>query len=71
MPGPETSVMAVDVRTTPATVEAGAPRPLFQARLASIAQNIGPNVVSRIYEVTRDGQRFLALSTPPGRHRSR
>ena len=51
----DSRLMAVDVNTTAATLEAGIPKPLFQTQLDSTYR--GRN----FYVVSPDGQRFLLL----------
>jgi len=50
---PDRKLMAVGVKVTATTFEAGRPRELFQTRAASASS------VSSVYDVTADGQRFL------------
>jgi hypothetical protein len=60
---PDRKMMAVEVKATATTVEAGRPRELFQTRAASAP------FVAPIYDVTADGQRFLintAFDDPGG-----
>ncbi|MGH9255893.1 MAG: protein kinase domain-containing protein [Vicinamibacterales bacterium] len=66
--GGETTVMAVEVRTTESPFEVSVPRMLFRTRIARQgatpqSQSLGTTTESS-YGVTADGQRFLIL-TPP------
>ena len=49
-------MMAVEIKTTAASIEAGKPRELFQTRAAVMFPGF------HIYDVTADGQRFLINS---------
>ena len=50
-------MMAVEVKTTATSVEAGKPRELFQSRAVAAFPGF------HIYSVTADGQRFLINTT--------
>jgi Tol biopolymer transport system component len=54
---PEGKMMAVTVKTTADTLERETPRLLFEARWLS-----GATTNTYLYDVTADGQRFLAIA---------
>ena len=53
---PDRKLMAVDVKTASARLEAGQPKELFQTSAADAAVGNG------VYDVTADGKRFLIVS---------
>jgi serine/threonine protein kinase/Tol biopolymer transport system component len=54
---PDNTIMAVDVREGPATIEFGTPRPLFQAAIAVLPAR----QPSWTWDVAADGQQFLLI----------
>jgi hypothetical protein len=56
---PDNTIMAVDVREGPTTIEFGTSRPLFQTGIAIVATR-QPNWT---WDVSADGQRFLIILT--------
>src|SRR5688572_33289152 len=53
---PDRKLMAVDVKTASAVLEAGQPKELFQTSAADLPDWMG------VYDVTADGKRFLIIS---------
>jgi hypothetical protein len=53
--------MSVPIRFTTDSIEAGTPRPLFDAALPSVPFSRYP------YDLSPDGQKFLVLNAAPGR----
>ena len=53
---PNRKLMAVDVKTASAVLEAGQPKELFQTSAADLPEWMG------VYDVTADGKRFLIIS---------
>jgi Tol biopolymer transport system component len=58
---PDGKLMSVPIRCTTDSVEAGTPRPLFDAALPPVPFSRYP------YDLSPDGQRFLLLNAAPGR----
>ncbi len=54
---PDNTIMAVDVREGPATIEFGTPRPLFQAAIAVLPAR----QPSWTWDVAPDGKQFLII----------
>jgi hypothetical protein len=57
---PDGKLMSVPIRCTTDSIEAGTPRPLFDAALPSVPFSRYP------YDLSPDGQKFLVLNAAPG-----